>query len=84
MRSWAAVVEAGGGMSDNGDQQQRILSWVLWIVLLGAAIGLIALGVRLMLREGVSWASGGVALIAIGCALGYFSNAIASTVLRKR
>ena len=54
------------------------------LILLGVAIGLIGLGAWLLLTAGLARAAGGVAVIGVGWALGRFSPARASWLLRKR
>jgi hypothetical protein len=65
------------------DERRTPRSRVVLLILLGAAIGLIGLGVWLLLGAGLARAAGGVAVIGVGWALGLFSPALADWLLRK-
>jgi hypothetical protein len=66
------------------DERRTPRSRVVLLILLGAAIGLIGLGVWLLLGAGLARAAGGVAVIGVGWALGLFSPVLATWLLRKR
>jgi hypothetical protein len=76
---------AGGGVTSEHEAERRTpRSRVVLLILLGAAIGLIGLSVWLLLGPGVTRAAGGIAVIGVGWALGLFSPALATWLLRKR